>query len=43
MVVTCVVYVLATLAAALDIGGTAKVNVLFVMATIAIVAAGASS
>jgi len=40
MATTCTVYLLATLAAALNMHGTARVNVLLVLAVLAAVAAG---
>jgi hypothetical protein len=39
LITVCLVYVLAVLAAALDLKGEVRVNVLFVMTVIAIVAA----
>ena len=39
LITACIIYILATLACALDLHGTARVNVLFSMTVIAVVAA----
>ena len=39
LITACLIYLLAVFAAALDMRGTARINVLFVMTVIAIVAA----